>query len=290
MTPKPTSSPWTDLERPPLDEAALRRALLTPEAPEEAGGGSCSLWTSLDLVTQTGSTNADLVERAKAGVPEGAVLVAEEQTAGRGRLDRRWSAPARSGLFFSVLLRPAAVPVERWGWLPLLAGVAMATAVSRIAGVDTALKWPNDLLVTVDGEERKAAGILAERVAGAGVVVGIGLNVTLRTDELPVPAAGSLALAGAAVTDRDPLLRAVLRSLAEWYVKWREVGGDPDACRLRGTYAAGCATLGREIRAFMPGGREVTGTAVSIDDEGRLVVRTQSDEVLVDAGDVVHVR
>jgi BirA family biotin operon repressor/biotin-[acetyl-CoA-carboxylase] ligase len=284
MTPEPTSRSWTDLERPPLNEAALRRALLT--STETPG----RLWTSLDLVTQTGSTNADLAERAKAGAPEGAVLIAEEQTAGRGRLDRRWSAPARSGLFFSVLLRPAAVPVERWGWLPLLAGVATATAVSRIAGVDTALKWPNDLLVTVDGEERKAAGILAERVAGTGVVVGIGLNVTLRTDELPVPAAGSLALAGAAVTDRDPLLRTVLRSLAEWYVKWRDVGGDPDACRLRDVYAAGCATLGREIQASMPGGRKVAGTAVSIDDEGRLVVRTQSEEVLVDAGDVVHVR
>ncbi|MBV9025610.1 MAG: biotin--[acetyl-CoA-carboxylase] ligase [Streptomycetaceae bacterium] len=283
MTPKPTSRPWSDLERPPLDEAALRRALLTREAPE-------ALWTSLDLVTQTGSTNADLVERAKAGTSEGAVLVAEEQTAGRGRLDRRWSAPARSGLFFSVLLRPAAVPVERWGWLPLLAGVATAAAVCRIAGIEVGLKWPNDLLVTVGGEERKAAGILAERVAGTGVVVGVGLNVTLRADELPVSVAGSLALAGAAVTDRDPLLRAVLRSLAEWYVKWRDAGGGPDACRLRDAYAAGCATLGREIRASMPGGREVAGTAVSIDNEGRLVVRTQSDEVVVDAGDVVHVR
>jgi BirA family biotin operon repressor/biotin-[acetyl-CoA-carboxylase] ligase len=325
MTPKSTSRPWSDLERPPLGEAALRRALLTPGTPDapgvpdapptfsghlptfrghlppktgggrhplKAGGGRRLLWTSLDIVTQTGSTNADLAERAKAGAQEGAVLVAEEQTAGRGRLDRRWAAPARSGLFFSVLLRPAAVPVTRWGWLPLLAGVATATAVSRIAGVDTALKWPNDLLVTVDGEERKAAGILAERVADMGVVVGIGLNVTLRADELPVPTAGSLALAGAAVTDRDPLLRSVLRSLAEWYVEWRDAGGDPDACRLREAYAAGCATLGREIRASMPGGREVAGTAVSIDDEGRLVVRTEpeGDEVLVDAGDVVHLR
>ncbi len=94
---------------------------------------------------------------------EGTVLVAEEQTSGRGRLDRQWTAPARSGLFFSVLLEPDDVPVARWGWLPLLTGVAVATGLSRSAGVDTALKWPNDLLVTVGGEERKAGGILAER-------------------------------------------------------------------------------------------------------------------------------
>lgn len=130
---------WSDLERPPLNVTSLRRALVRPG----------SLWTSLDVVTTTGSTNSDLVGRA-AGLDEGAVLVAEEQSAGRGRLDRSWSAPARSGLFFSVLLRPGdGVPAERWGWLPLLTGVAVAGGLSRSAGVDTALKWPNDLLVKV---------------------------------------------------------------------------------------------------------------------------------------------
>ena len=213
-----TPSRWSDLDRPPLNAAALRRAVVTPEA----------LWTSLEVVDATGSTNSDLSALAARGAPEGAVLVAEEQTAGRGRLDRRWSAPARSGLFFSVLLRPGdtfgghdPVPVHRWGWLPLLAGVATATALSRAAGVDTALKWPNDLLVTVDGEERKAGGILAERVDDSAVVVGIGLNVSLRATELPVPTAASLALAGAPGTDRDPLLRAVLRSIGDWYGAWR---------------------------------------------------------------------
>ncbi|MCF3124948.1 biotin--[acetyl-CoA-carboxylase] ligase, partial [Streptomyces arenae] len=215
---------WSDLDRPPLGAASLRRALVRD-------GG---LWTSLDVVAATGSTNSDLAARADE-LPEGAVLVAEEQSAGRGRLDRRWSAPPRSGLFFSVLLKPSEVPVERWGWLPLLTGVAVATGLSRAAGVDTALKWPNDLLVTVGEEERKAGGILAERAgsaAGGGVVVGVGLNVTLRADELPVPTAGSLALAGAKVTDREPLLRAVLRSLEQWYGEWRAAGGDPGVSRL----------------------------------------------------------
>lgn len=275
-----TPNRWSDLERPPLSEAALRRGVLAPDG----------LWTSLDVVESTGSTNSDLAARAAAGAPEGAVLVAEEQTSGRGRLDRRWSAPPRSGLFFSVLLRPAGVPAERWGWLPLLAGVATASAVSRAAGVDTALKWPNDLLVTVDGEERKTGGILAERTGADGVVIGIGLNVTLRTAELPVPTAGSLALAGAEHTDRDPLLRAVLRSLADWYGEWRAASGDPGAARLRQVYAAGCATLGRQIRAELPGGAELVGTAVAVDDDGRLVVSASGRETAVGAGDVVHLR
>ncbi|MCZ4100434.1 biotin--[acetyl-CoA-carboxylase] ligase [Streptomyces sp. So13.3] len=275
-----TPNRWSDLERPPLGEAALRRAVIAPDSP----------WTSLDVVEATGSTNSDLAQRANAGAPEGAVLVAEEQTAGRGRLDRQWSAPPRSGLFLSVLLRPADVPVERWGWLPLLAGVATATALSRTAGVDTALKWPNDLLVTIDGEERKTGGILAERAGTDAVIIGIGINVSLRTDELPVPAAGSLALAGAKGTDRDPLLRAVLRSLADWYGEWRAAGGDPAASRLQQTYAAGCATLGREVRAELPGGRELVGTAVGVDDDGRLVLATADGEQAVGAGDVVHIR
>lgn len=282
-----TSSRWSDLERPPLNAAALRRAVVEPPG----------LWTALDVVEATGSTNSDLAARAAAGAPEGAVLVAEEQTAGRGRLDRRWSAPPRSGLFLSVLLRPGepaggrdGVPAHRWGWLPLLAGVATATALSRAAGVDTALKWPNDLLVTVDGEERKAGGILAERVGATAVVIGIGVNVSLHADELPVPTAGSLVLAGAPGTDRDPLLRAVLRSLAEWYDRWRTADGDPEGSRLQRTYAAGCATLGRQVRAELPGGGERAGTAVAVDGDGRLVIAGPDGEYPVAAGDVVHLR
>ncbi|MFD4115578.1 biotin--[acetyl-CoA-carboxylase] ligase [Streptomyces niveus] len=282
-------SRWTDLERPPLNTTALRRGLIVPGR----------LWTSLDVVTETGSTNTDLAARADT-LPEGAVLVAEEQTRGRGRLDRAWSAPARSGLFLSVLLRPGpGVPVARWGWLPLLTGVAVATAVARAAGVDTALKWPNDLLVTVGGkegddtskEERKAGGILAERVGEDAVVVGIGLNVSLTESELPVPGAGSLALAHAVSVDRDPLLRAVLRGLESWYGTWRDAGGDPAASGLQEAYAAGCATLGRAVRAELPGERRVVGDAVAIDGDGRLVIATEGGgQEAVGAGDVVHLR
>ncbi|WP_371497408.1 biotin--[acetyl-CoA-carboxylase] ligase [Kitasatospora sp. NBC_00374] len=273
-------SPWTDLDRPPLDAAVLRRDLVLP-------GG---LWTALDVVTDTGSTNSDLAARAKEGAPEGTVLIAEEQTAGRGRLDRQWTAPARSGLFLSVLLRPTGVPVERYGWLPILTGVAAASVLARVGEVETGLKWPNDLLVTVDGVERKVGGILTELADGA-VVVGLGVNVSLRDSELPVPAATSLALAGAAVTDRQTLLRALLRELAELYGTWVTAAGDPHASGLLPAYTARCTTLGRPVLVQLPGDRELHGEAVAVDGDGRLVVRTPDGERhSVAAGDVVHVR
>lgn len=284
MTPQDASddSRWSDLERPPLNIAALRRGLV------REGG----LWRRVEVVERTGSTNTDLVDLATAGkAEEGTVLGAEEQTAGRGRLDRNWTAPPRSGLFFSVLLNPSEVPVTRWGWLPLLTGVAVATGLSRAAGVDTALKWPNDVLVTVGGEERKTGGILAERAGEAGVVIGVGINVTLRADELPVPQAASLALAGAASTDRDPLLRGMLRSLEDWYGRWRAAVGDPLVSGLQETYAAGCATLGKTVRAELPGDRAITGEAVAIDGDGRLVLATEEGvQEPVGAGDIVHLR
>ena len=274
------SSPWSDLDRPPLRGAALERAVLRP-------GG---LWTSLRVVAETGSTNSDLVAEAARGAAAGTVLVAEEQTAGRGRLERRWSAPARSGIFLSMLLRPDGVPKQRWGWLPLLVGVSAASALSQVSGVEVRLKWPNDLLVGVGGEERKLGGILAE-LAGDAVVVGIGLNVSLREEELPVPAAGSLLLAGAAVTDRETLLRALLRTFDELYADWAGAAGDPEASGLRVAYAAQCATLGRSVRVELPGDRELLGEAVAVDGDGRLVVRDGAgEERAVGAGDVLHVR
>ncbi|MGI5349205.1 biotin--[acetyl-CoA-carboxylase] ligase [Streptomyces sp. CA-250714] len=276
-----TPNRWSDLDRPPLNEAALRKALL----------GESSLWTDLDVVESIGSTNTELAARAARGeAAPGAVLVAEEQTAGKGRLDRSWTAPPRSGLFFSALLRPE-VPPHRWGWLPLLGGVAAAGALARSAGVDTGLKWPNDVLTTGKGGERKIGGILAERVGEDSVVLGIGLNVTLREDELPVPTAGSLALAGAQGTDRDPLLRAVLRAVEDWYGRWTEADGDPAAGALLDAYAAGCVTLGRTVRAMLPGGDELVGEAVAVDGDGRLLIASeQGVQHPIAAGDIVHLR
>lgn len=269
------TSPYADLDRPPLSAAALRRALVTD-------GG---LWTALDVVDDTGSTNADLARAGLAGAPEGLVEIAEHQSAGRGRVQRQWTAPPRSGLAVSVLLRPPADTRPRWGWLPLLAGVAVVTAVRRVAGVDAALKWPNDVLVG----DRKLAGILAE-VAGDGVVLGMGVNVTLREDELPVPTATSLLLEDAASTDRDPLVRALLRELQTQYVSWRRHAGDADASGLLPAYRTLCTTLGREVTAHLPGGETLTGRATDVDGNGHLVLQTGDTTRTLAAADVVHLR
>jgi BirA family biotin operon repressor/biotin-[acetyl-CoA-carboxylase] ligase len=240
----------------------------------------------VEVVEEAGSTNALVAERAQAGGPEGLVIVAEHQTAGRGRLDRSWETPARSGLTFSVLLRPT-VPAASWPWLPLLTGHAVSTAL-RAAGFDATVKWPNDVLLG----DRKAAGILVERVetpTGPAAVVGIGLNVGMTADELPVPGATSLAVEGEA-PDRTELLGLLLDTLWDSYVAW-QAGGAEAAARLATAYAGSCSTLGREVSVALPSGETLTGRAVEIDPHGRLVVSAGSGErTPVGAGDVVHVR
>jgi BirA family transcriptional regulator, biotin operon repressor / biotin---[acetyl-CoA-carboxylase] ligase len=286
-----SASPYADLSRPPLHEARLSAALVTP-------GG---LWTEIRVVPVTGSTNADVQQAARAGAREGLVIVAEHQLSGRGRLDRVWQSPPRAGLTFSLLLRPEpAVPANRLGWLPLLAGVCLAEAVGRLAQVEAVLKWPNDLLVATSAGYAKCAGILAEAVTGTdrdgspAVVLGVGLNVSQRIDELPIRDPGavpvtSLALAGAACTDRDPLLRAVLRRLAERYAQWCAAAGDPRSSGLRDAYSSACTSLGRWVRADLPGAAAVQGVAVELDEAGRLVVAPGDGEpVAVAAGDVCH--
>ncbi|WP_084963622.1 biotin--[acetyl-CoA-carboxylase] ligase [Thermoactinospora rubra] len=278
---EPPRSRYTDLDRPPLSQAALTRALVRP-------GG---LWTGVTVVERTGSTNADLARSARAGAPEGTVLVAEAQFAGKGRLGRPWTAPPRSGLTFSALFRPR-VPVMRQGWLPLLFGVAAASAVRRLAELDVRLKWPNDLLVG----ERKLAGILAERVDDA-VIVGMGINVSLRPGELPVERATSIAIELAGRTrhrertaglDRDPLLREILREVETHYRDWTAADGDADLCGLRAAYLAACATVGRDVRVELPGERLLTGRATGVDAGGHLQVTAEGKHYTLSAGDVVH--
>lgn len=247
---------YGDLDRPPLRTAALTRAL----APDG--------WR-VEVLPTAGSTNAVVADRARAGEAHGLVVVAEEQTEGRGRLDRSWVSPARAGLTFSVLLRPSLEPAQL-GWVPLWGGLAVAQALREHAELDAVLKWPNDVLV--DG--RKVAGLLAEVVNGA-VVLGIGLNVSTRREELPHEQATSLQLEGAVNTDRDTLLKAVLRGLAG-------VLGDRDVA----SYRALCTTLGRKVRVDLPGGTSVEGVAEAVDEQGRLVV----DGRAYAAGDVVHLR
>jgi BirA family biotin operon repressor/biotin-[acetyl-CoA-carboxylase] ligase len=270
--------PYDDLRRPPLDQEALGAALVR----------SASLWTDVEVLPSAPSTNAVLADRCRIGTAAaGAVLVADHQTAGRGRLDRRWVTPAGSALTFSVLLDPGRVPVARWPWLPLLTGIAVSEGVRRVAGVEAVLKWPNDVLVG----DRKLAGILLERVEtgqGALAVVGVGVNVSLTAEELPVPTATSLLAEGATTTDRTVVLRELLRSLEALFVQWRADGGDP-TLGLQTSYVRRCGTLGRDVRVDLPTGEQIVGTAAGIDAEGRLEVRTADGPRTLGAGDVVHV-
>lgn len=269
-------SEFSDLERPPLHQASLRRTLVVAD----------SLWSRLDVVRSTGSTNLDLRERARSADVAGQILIAEEQLAGRGRLDRTWSAPARSALTLSVLLRPAAVSPSPspspWGWLPLLAALAVDDALQRFEVPDVGVKWPNDVLVG----ERKLAGVLCERVDtdwGAAVVIGMGINVSLRRAELPTAAATSLAIEDA-TTDREALLRALVRAVEVRYRQWQDGSVD----RLRTDYRHRSRTIGKLVRVVLPGGRELRGTALDVDESGGLLLDEGSTVTLVAAADVTH--
>lgn len=262
--------------RPPLNAAALRDGLTGPGRP----------WRALDVVAETGSTNADLLARAAAGQDiDGAVLLAENQTAGRGRHGRHWSAPARSQLSLSVGVAADAVPTAGWGWLTLATGVAVADAIAETSGVQVGLKWPNDVMVG-DG---KLAGILAEVAAPTQrIVVGLGLNVTMTAEEAPDPAAVSLAMLGVPFLDRNALADKVLRRLADRIAAWRAAGGADAA--LMADYRRHSCTLGARVRADIPGDQRVEGIAETIDDTGRLIINTGDGTVTVSAGDVTRLR
>ncbi|WJJ13044.1 biotin--[acetyl-CoA-carboxylase] ligase [Prescottella equi] len=274
---------WTDLNRPPLDAGVLRRALV-----RDAGGDPDAFWSRVDVVTETGSTNADLLAAPRDADYPRSVLIAEHQTGGRGRHARPWVSAPRALVTVSAVLDMSGMDLADIGWLPLLAGVAVVDVLRGTAGVDAELKWPNDVLIG----GRKVVGILAEVAATAPVptvVVGIGLNVSLTEDELPVPTATSLLLEDAEVTDRTVLVRAILRELARRHREWEAAGWKVDA--LAAAYKERCGTLGRRVRAELPGDRELIGTAIDVDVEGRIVIEADGKSpVAVSAGDITHLR
>jgi BirA family biotin operon repressor/biotin-[acetyl-CoA-carboxylase] ligase len=271
--------------RPPLDAAALRSELV----------GTGLGWRQLDVVEQTGSTNADLLARAASGTDiAGAVLIAEHQTAGRGRHGRSWSASPRAQITMSVAVSVVDVPTTGWGWLSLATGVAVVDAVAPLfqgTGVELGLKWPNDVLAGPSASKGKLAGILAE-VARPVVVIGLGLNVTQAPEEVDGPGATSLLDLGVAVPDRDQLVRGVLRELGGRIVAWQAARGAD--WQLAADYRARSLTIGTRVRAELPGGKEIVGTASAVDDHGRLCLETTgtagNETVVVSAGDVVHLR
>ncbi|MET0897806.1 MAG: biotin--[acetyl-CoA-carboxylase] ligase [Mycobacterium sp.] len=260
-------------ERRPLDVSTLRSGLSTP-------------WRQLDVVEETGSTNADLLARVAAGDNiAGSVLLAEFQNAGRGRHGRSWSAAPRSQIAMSVGVGTTGVPADAWGWLPLLTGIAVVDALSATCDVSAGLKWPNDVLVGTG----KLAGILAEVAAPTSeIVVGLGLNVSLSEQEAPDPRATSLTMLGAAEIDRTVLVAGILDALGHRIEQWRAAGGADNA--LIQDYRNYSLTIGSEVRASLPGDRAVVGTASAIDTFGRLIIDDGDTTVMVAAGDITHLR
>lgn len=254
----------------------------------------------VSVLEEVGSTNTFLVEGARAQAhawPLPSLVVADHQTQGRGRLDRAWQTPPHTALTCSLLLAPG-TPRDTWGWLPLLTGLAASRAVSATTGVQVATKWPNDLLVPApDGADmlgwgpfRKVGGILAEVVDDERVVVGLGVNVLQTSEELPVPSATSLWLAGAAPS-REVLLTALQEALADVVREWRAAGGDAHAAGLASEVEGRMATIGREVRVMVAGGREVRGVALGLGADGSLLIELPDGvRTEVRSGDVSHVR
>lgn len=258
------------LSRRPIDPATVRDLLAGPA------------W-QVEHVLRTGSTNADLA--AEPGSPHGTVLTADEQLAGRGRSGRDWTCPFGAGLMFSILLRIPQIPADRRGWTGALLGLAIVRAMHRASSVSAELKWPNDVLI--DG--RKCAGILGE-VADGDVVIGAGINVSLRTDELPREDATSLLLSGGG-TDREQLLAAILDEFGLLLERWIAAEGDIDASGLRIQYQQACATIGSRVRLHLPGGAQVVVQAVDVATDGSLVVADAAGiRRSYSAADVVHLR
>jgi BirA family biotin operon repressor/biotin-[acetyl-CoA-carboxylase] ligase len=268
--------------------------------------------SDLTLVAESSSTNDDLLARA-AESDEFTVQMTTSQTAGRGRLGRVWVAPPGQTLAATVLLKPRLangdpLPLDRFGWIPLLAGLAMTRAIRAVLpDVRVALKWPNDVQI----EGNKVAGLLAELLPAAdGVIVGSGVNLAIPEDELPTPVSTSLGLHGPVLVENgaaagrtaagtalagdeliDAVLGGYLEELRRLYTDYLRVDGDAAASGLHTAVTETCSTLGQSVRVELPGGDTLLGTATGLDPDGRLLVRpTNGTVVAVAAGDVTHLR
>ena len=228
----------------------------------------------VSVVDVTTSTQTALVTRAIAGkVKPGDVITANFQRAGRGRMSRTFEAPKNSALLFSFYLKPQRKK-EDWGWISLIAGTSVAQVLKKYSAT---VKWPNDILI----KEKKVSGLICE-FNGEGVVVGIGINVGMTIDELPVPTATSLAIQGATNIDRNHLLADVLNEFESIFTHW-DLGDDS----ITGLYTSLCSTLGTKVQIHYPNDLIEKGIATGISARGELILDSGSH---VQAGDVVHLR
>jgi BirA family transcriptional regulator, biotin operon repressor / biotin---[acetyl-CoA-carboxylase] ligase len=264
-------------------------AVLDPAARSRLA--TATRFADVRFVESVGSTNDQVAALARAGAAEGLVVVADHQTAGRGRRGRQWSAPSGSSLLVSILLRPA-LPANRLHLVGAVASLSATDACRQVAGVEARLKWPNDLVV----EGRKLGGVLVEADLAGGraraAVAGIGLNVWW-PEGLPPELAGEAVTLGQLTGQevaRPALLVALLRSLEARYALLESPAGQDAALA---DYRRCCDTLGRRVRVVQAGeGLEsFTGTAVDVDAEGRLVVVADDGQTrAVTVADVVHLR
>ncbi len=248
----------------------------------------------LIVLDEIASTNDDLMARAAAeALPEFTVVATTTQTAGRGRLGRTWQAPPGTSLAASVLLHPqqASLSSDLYGWLPLIAGLAMCRAVRQLLpGREVSVKWPNDVLI----ESKKVSGLLGELSPTGSAVMGSGVNLTIPADALPVPTATSLMLMGAVASAAELADLVLANYLQELTVLWKQLAtGDIEGLDgIRNSVSAECSTLGKPIRLLLPDGTENYGTAVDLDGAGQLRVKWDADGSVqsVAAGDVTHLR
>lgn len=254
---------------------------------------------AVEWVERTESTNAELVRRERVTAqPHLHALATLDQTQGRGRLGRTWTAPPGSAVALSVVIRPGSIPPDRLGLLTLLAGLAARDAVASLLPTSTvSVKWPNDVLIG----GRKVAGVLAEVEPSTGaVILGVGVNTAMTTAQLPVPTATSIAIeSGAestAPTDpralAEPVVTAFLARLTGLVERFEAAGGDLDSARIREELEAACGTLGERVAVEQPDGVTTTGLALGIGPDGALIVRKDGSDgsTAILAGDVTHLR
>lgn len=266
----------------PLNAQNIQRALSTK-----------TFGRTLHVLNEVASTNTQAAALAQDGAPHGTVIVAESQTAGRGRLGRRWHSPSGKNLYCSILLRsmPAREHQSLWlSWIPLIAALAVCRSVQVVANLKSSVKWPNDILIG----NRKLGGILCESsgigTSHAGVIVGIGLNVNVRRDEFPEELreiATSLAIETQHPCDRTALIAALL---AELEVRCESflAGNHGDILK---EYMLRCSTIGRQVRIELAHGEQMDGMAESIQTDGSLrIIRNDRTTVDIRTGDVIHLR